>query len=212
VKFLILFFGLITCSQPRELVPDPCAADSRTYKVTGTTTWNVTKNEAFWVSGKHQVFGELSAPLVAAIDNDNFKFDIRVSNRPDSGSVLRDDRISDYVFGSPLSELLTLKLSSIKEVIGSPDPTMPKAGETTRLVLDVSFAIAGAVVQKQVAARISSHTGHLTVTTEESVAFDMRKDLLLSARLDEMMSLVEATLGDAVTIDSNLILVEKGCE
>lgn len=68
------------------------------------------------------------------------------------------------------------------------------------------------MVQKQVAARISSHTGHLTVTTEESVAFDMRKDLLLSARLDEMMSLVEATLGDAVTIDSNLILVEKGCE
>lgn len=207
-----LLLTAVACAatdQPPSPTPGPKPAPSceggNDYLGEGSVAWTATKNGNVPVTGTQELIAAVTAPQ--RIGGDGFKVQIDFSPEPFTGIELRDQRIEEHVFGK---DLLRYEAFSVKGVEGTKDDAMPAVGETATLTLSGVFHIAGQDVPLDVPIYVTNLGDELFVQPTGVFSLDVRGQMGLAGRVDDLMSLVGATLEPKLDVHFTLSL-KKTC-
>lgn len=181
----------------RPLVEPPpplCNAQSGELKAFGELAWVAVKNGDALVTGHQKIEGK-----VVTTDG-KVTLDLTFDPKPHSGIDLRDERIASIVLGRG-RDLLAYHA----EVAAK----LPKPGETVAMPVKGQLLIAGSSHPLEVPTRIAGE-GEDAYEVQGEFAVDLRSELELGPRIDEMLALVGAKLNDDLEVRFRLRL-EQPC-
>lgn len=196
----LAFAAAVACQsaaeKPEAAAPPPlCDAAPGHLKAFGELAWVAVKNGDALVTGHQKIQGTLDAT------GEKLVLDLAFDPKPHSGIDLRDDRIADIVLGRG-KDVLAFHAEIAAKL---PDP-----GVTLAVPVKGTFKIAGAEHPMEVPARIAGE-GESAYEVQGEFAMDLRSELALGSRIDEMLALVNARMNDDLEVRYRLRL-EEACK
>jgi hypothetical protein len=195
---------------PPTTAPTPASPDCATsFAATGVATWVVIKNATLPVTGHQAITGTLEGPT-AELAGNTVRLRLAFDPIPTTGIEIRDNRISQYIFGPTA---LGFEATFVRSATGTKDGRMPVTGETAALVLAGVFYVAAGRVPLDIPVYLTAlKPGEYEVRSQPGgIALDLRTQLNVSKSLDDMLALVNATVDPKVTVQFSLTLKKGAC-